>query len=309
MLQSYSNNITFAGLLTQSLSANWDPYINNLLCVDPVKDDSLPDISIVQFQRNLKDEYSHHAGRQENETFLASTQQNRPFLSKKRLSRDTHLQFLHYVLLVMQKEEPHYRQVSSFRQAALYQLRTFGHTTTECWHDGQTKCKSNDNNKNNNSDNQQFKKGKFKANTNVAEEEQEQSAMIIDETVTDPIPVTTTKTPSIKEEEVYVFYELSDMEDIVSISENEINCPMYIECIADTGTTSHVFKQHELFDNYHPIDNIYIGGVSITKTCIYGKGIIRLQAKHNKHICPIILHDVLHIPECRHNLLSLGRWE
>lgn len=41
---------------------------------------------------------------------------------------------------------------------------------------------------------------------------------------------------------------------------------IYIVCFANSGTTSYIFNQHNLFTNYHPIYNTFVGSVSRTKT-------------------------------------------
>jgi hypothetical protein len=62
-------------------------------------------------------------------------------------------------------------------------------------------------------------------------------------------------------------------------------------------------------DYYHQLNNVYIEGVGGTKTRAHGKGTIRVLAEMKSGKCTIKLNDVLHVPECKHNLISLGRWE
>jgi len=45
-----------------------------------------------------------------------------------------------------------------------------------------------------------------------------------------------------KEEETFKFYGESDTDDCVSFSDNELTNLLYIECLLDSGTTSHIFN-------------------------------------------------------------------
>jgi hypothetical protein len=95
----------------------------------------------------------------------------------------------------------------------------------------------------------------------------------------------------------------------VLYAENENDMSVYIVCLADTGTTSHIFHQHEVFTDYRPVDNITISGVGGTKTCAKGKGMIWMISEMNVHRQLIKLCDTLHVSDSKHNLISLGRWE
>jgi hypothetical protein len=104
------------------------------------------------------------------------------------------------------------------------------------------------------------------------------------------------KNPPNNEEEMYKFYEASDIEDYVSFSENDNLLPLYIECLPDSGSTSHVFHQHDMFTDYRSTDNITVGGVGGNRTRVHGKGSVKLIAEHDNRRCAITLQDVLHVP-------------
>jgi transposase InsO family protein len=202
----------------------------------------------------------------------------------------------------------------------------FRHMTADCYcnnksHDSNNNKRNRlDNSKQKDSESRPSKKTKYKQ-SNVAKEEE--SAVCIetsnkthenpsyneDEVIHPPLRKEEEKQPSITEEEAFDFYEPSDVEDVVHYSDNDMTRPMYIDCLADTGTTSHVFNDRTVFIDYHQIDNIFIGGVGGTKTRACGRGTIRLLAEHNKSHCIIKLRDVHYVPDCKHNLISLGRWE
>jgi hypothetical protein len=142
--------------------------------------------------------------------------------------------------------------------------------TKTCYRNGNVKHKCGDDTKttqnkyNNNKEENPQKKGKYNQ-TNVVKEKV--SAVAIAEV--EPI-----KNSPDNEEEMYKFYKASDIEDCVSFSENEMTHPLYIDCLPDSGITSHIFNQRDLFSDYQPIDNISVGGVGGTKTRVQGKGTI-----------------------------------
>ena len=55
------SNITYAGILAQSLPENYEALVDKLFLIN-LKSDVIPELSIVQFQRDLKDEYYHKTG-------------------------------------------------------------------------------------------------------------------------------------------------------------------------------------------------------------------------------------------------------
>jgi len=79
--------------------------------------------------------------------------------------------------------------------------------------------------------------------------------------------------------------------------------------IADSASTSHICNKCEVFIEYSSIKNeipIYgVGNIIITGI---GRGKIIIQAIHNGKTHKIILNDILHVPNNRHNILSLGQW-
>ena len=107
-------------------------------------------------------------------------------------------------------------------------------------------------------------------------------------------------------------YGLIDPTDAVInvlYAKNENDMSVYIVCLANTETTFHIFHQHEAFTDYRPIDNITISGVGGTKTHTKGKGTIQMISEINTRRQLIKLCDALHVPNSKHNLISLSRWE
>ena len=112
------------------------------------------------------------------------------------------------------------------------------------------------------------------------------------------------------EENNYSLIEPSDNEEDVFYAKNGNKLrSIYLVCLADTGTTSHVFSQREIFTDYHKTLDTYVGGISGNKTRAHGKGTVTLLTRTKGTLCTIQLRDTLHVPDSRQNLISLGRWE
>ena len=92
----------------------------------------------------------------------------------------------------------------------------------------------------------------------------------------------TVEEAAVVKDENFDFYEPSDAEESVHYfvnGDNDITCLMYVDCLADTRTTSHIFNQCDLFTDYQPIDDTYVGGVGGTRTRAHGRGMVRVTAK------------------------------
>ena len=76
--------------------------------------------------------------------------------------------------------------------------------------------------------------------------------------------------------------------------------------ILDSGATSHISYRKDIFSNLEPVDNIYIKwGNTNTLLKATAKGNIDITFTSTK--IPIVLKDVLLVPELETNLLSLGQ--
>ena len=64
-----------------------------------------------------------------------------------------------------------------------------------------------------------------------------------------------------------------------------------------------------MFSDLEPVDNIFIGGVRGTKTCVNSQGTVKLIANHSTGTCTIKLRNALYVLLCKHKLISLRRWE
>ena len=87
------------------------------------------------------------------------------------------------------------------------------------------------------------------------------------------------------------------------------NATSYYNWLVDSATTSHITNRCNSFLMYQSIPNLGIRGVGGTKTCAVGWGDINLISKGDGQQFIIKLHNVLHVPENKNNLFSLGRWE
>ena len=328
------NDYTYAGVLAQSLPAAWDPFIDNMFRFDVTGDeDSIPPLSIVQFERALKDEYYRRVGRNDDKALLGSSEHSALAVSKKnslanRISTQRQPSTM-YCNNCKKSNHPT-DQCRHLGKPRCTTCGKFGHMTADCWRDDKKKRGPPDASKSgySNQKDSRVSKKRFK-NTNLAEEEV--SAMCIedlenDSTVNDPVSISdndndnllnvgnpsTVEEAAVVEDENYDFYEPSDAEESVHYfadGDNDMTRPMYVDCLADTGTTSHVFNQRDLFTDYRPINDTYVGGVGGTRTRARGRGTVRVTAEINQRQRIIKFRDALHVPECKHNLISLGRWE
>ena len=147
--------------------------------------------------------------------------------------------------------------------------------------------------------------------SNAAKEEEE-SAMFIEKLVPDSNQETEVQRAisSLPEnEDAFNFYKTSDIDNYVINYTNDTKNSLYIECLADRRTTSHIFKDVNMFTDYHLVDNIIIGGVGGTKTRASGRGMVTLLAETSAGTCKIKLKEAIHVLDCKYNLISLGRWE
>jgi hypothetical protein len=144
--------------------------------------------------------------------------------------------------------------------------------------------------------------------SNAAEDAAEESAIFIEQQIPHKADKVANN-PLISEDEGVMLYDNDNLfiEDVNYVNDNNVS--LYIECLADSGTTSHIFKDFNAFSDYTLVHNIMIGGVGSTKTRAIGRGTVILIADTEAGKCKIKLHNTLHVPECKYNLISLGRWE
>ena len=76
-------------------------------------------------------------------------------------------------------------------------------------------------------------------------------------------------------------------------------------CHHDSGASRHVFHDRTAFETYTSIEPLCIKGFGRDlSTVAIGSGTVRVQGRHGTKTCTIILHNVLHVPAARSNLLS-----
>ena len=84
---------------------------------------------------------------------------------------------------------------------------------------------------------------------------------------------------------------------------------IYYDWLADSATTSHVTNQHDAFINYERLTNKLVLGIGNNEAHAIGQGTVELESDYNGQKFIIKLEDVLHIPETRNSLISLGHWD
>ena len=96
-----------------------------------------------------------------------------------------------------------------------------------------------------------------------------------------------------------------NFDDVLSSDEMDIRL-IYYDWLADSAATTHIAHQRKAFTTYKRIPEIPIAGVGGAKAHAIGKGTIKLISECNGHTYVLELQDVLHVPNNRNNLLSLG---
>ena len=75
--------------------------------------------------------------------------------------------------------------------------------------------------------------------------------------------------------------------------------------IADSGTTSHVVREHDLFKNYWEMPGAKLKGAG--EIDALGRGNMTIDLDISGKRIPITLKDCIHAPKILHNLISLVR--
>jgi hypothetical protein len=69
-------------------------------------------------------------------------------------------------------------------------------------------------------------------------------------------------------------------------------------CHHDSGANRHVFHDRSIFESYQSIQPVQVKGLSM------GCGTVCVNGQYGNRVSPIVLHNVLHIPVARSNLIS-----
>jgi len=99
-----------------------------------------------------------------------------------------------------------------------------------------------------------------------------------------------------------------NFEHVPSSTEMDLRL-IYYDWLADTGATSHITHWCDAFTTYKRIPEVPISGVGKLKAHAVGIGNVKLISEYNGHTYVLELQNVLHVPDNRNNLMSLGQWE
>ena len=183
----------------------------------------------------------------------------------------------------------------------------FGHTEDRCWERDKGKRK----NGRGDHDNGRSRKKK-KREVNEIEEEHDSDELVsmnIEGTYTlaqgSPRKGGTSP-PSFEEDDEIEYYNYNGS----TYNTNEIDEPVaYYDWFGDSATSSHVTNQRDIFLTYQPLRNTSVIGVGKLTAKVEGRGTIELKSRYNNKTYILRLHNVLHIPSNRNNLISLGKWD
>jgi hypothetical protein len=109
-------------------------------------------------------------------------------------------------------------------------------------------------------------------------------------------------------EDMYDDAEYYNFENVPSTDEID-ECLVFYDWLADSGATSHITHQRNAFHTYEAIPEVSIAGVGRLKAHAVGKGSVHLKLECDGRTYILELQNVLHVPNNRNNLLSLGQWE
>lgn len=259
------DNLTYAGVLAQSLPPAWDFFMDKLFPGDYTDEDTIANFSIVQFQRQVKEEYYHRIGRKEDQA-LHGTHSNLSIKSKtpltSRISGSGSTPSGSFCANC-KKDNHTTDRCRHLGKPLCTTCNRFGHMTADCY--DKNKRRHNDSDSNKSYDRRNNKRVKVKYQSNAAEDDEEVSAVFIEETGTSNTAPTT---------EVDNYGLLEPTDDVYYAENGNMTRSSYVECLADSGTTSHVFNCRDLFTEYRQIDNVYVGGVGGNRSRVHGKGTI-----------------------------------
>ena len=106
------------------------------------------------------------------------------------------------------------------------------------------------------------------------------------------------------------FKEDDEIECGSTYNTSEIDEPVaYYDWFRDSATSSHVTNQRDIFLTYQLLWNTSVIGVGKLIAKVEGKGTIELKSRYKDKTYILKLHNVLHIPSNRNNLISLGKWD
>jgi hypothetical protein len=154
----------------------------------------------------------------------------------------------------------------------------FGHKGTECWKNPANRGKGRVSHRDKDKD-----KGKMtskgKEHVNVTKDDSESDTESLDRAFTAHVSI---------------------------VDDNEANFSCY-SWIADSGATTHICAQRNVFQNFKEIPKKEIKGLGDRPVDAYGQGTVIISSQVDNHVVKIHLTDTLYIPDARENIISLGR--
>ena len=197
----------------------------------------------------------------------------------------------------------------------MFHLWKFGHSSDRCWERDKIQSGSSGQGKRKNwkgdHDNGRSKKKK-KREVNELEEDHDNNELIsmnIEGTSSSAhrsTPEGGTLFSAFKEDDNILYYNYSGS----TYNTNEIDKPVaYYDWFRDSATSSHVTNRQDIFLTYQPLWNTSVIGIGKLTAKVEGKGTIELKSQYNNKKYFLKLHNVLHIPSNKNNLIFLEKWD
>jgi hypothetical protein len=153
----------------------------------------------------------------------------------------------------------------------------FGHKGTECWKNPANRGKGRVSHRDKDKDKgKTISKGKERVN--VTKDDSESDTESLDRAFTAHVSV---------------------------VDDNEANFLCYL-WIADSGATTHICAQRNMFQNFKEIPKKEIKGLGDRPVDAYGQGTVIISSRVDNHVVKIHLTDTLYVPDAQENIISLG---
>jgi len=293
------DELTFKFALSHSLPLSWDSFTEKFVNSDAFnEEDSSKAMSSQQFIGLIKEEYLRCKDRQTTHDALnAQTKRGGKRGNNNNRNRENGNLFCKYCKRTNHKTDD-CRLLQGDRCTNCDKL---GHKAADCWSGNGNKSKKRGNDAvEDKSRSKKRRNESYKADKSESDKEESDHVAFIADAHIEPM-----------DEDPFIDVPLTD-DDIYQYSLNSttaINDRSTYDWLADSGTTSHITNDRQLFKTYCPIISVRVSGVGNSTTYAIGKGTIVLRSTVGNEIHTLELQDVLHVPQNKHSLLSLGRWE
>ena len=300
------NNSVFKRDIASSLPHSWDnftgPYVKGYVDENPLRADDIKKIDSQQFIGIINQEYDLQQTRKEEENPNPLKGEKNNSSSKNQVNTENpNEEQTPYAKRQCKQcgKKGHYMSQCQFLgQNKCHKCRYFGHDIDQC-----NQSKHCSGNTNQNSGRSHYQNKHKRESHNVEEEEDTAPYANAAAHITPIVSMHAKKKGKV----------LGDFDDYEnsnnSVDSTEFKDYDLYDWLADTGTTSHITYRRDTFSTYETLPRISISGVGEKNTYAIARGTIYLHSECNGKSYILQLNIVLHVPQNRNSLLSLGHWK